>query len=163
MDRDAAPKEIMALLERVVVKYNTLERYSARSEAGEKIYSSERQMIDAVGGLPPMNVTDLARASGVTKGAVSQAIKKLEAKGLLRRVKRSGNAKEKFIELTEEGRTVYKGHRLTEEETTAPLIRELERQTDDKVEFLIRMLKWFDWYLELSKAAVKREALEDRG
>ena len=83
-----------------------------------------------------MNLTELARASGVTKGAISQIVKKLETKGVIRRYKKAANDKEVFIELTETGKKTCEERKRTNKETMGPLREQLELHSDEHVAFL---------------------------
>lgn len=145
----------MELFIRSVRKYNALEKISVKSVTKHRLYHSERHMLDTVGDNPGMNITDFARKLGVTKGAVSQIIKKLENKGVVRRYKSGSNEKEVFLELTDTGLDVYSQHRKTNEETIRPLIRELGKYPDDKVRFLVDMFKWIDEFLGQSGKETK--------
>ncbi len=142
--------EIMELFIRAVRKYNNLEKVPVRVRSKHALYHSERHMLDKIGDYPGMNMTDFALELGVTKGAVSQVVKKLETKGVIRRYKGKDNGKEVFLELTEAGRTVYLAHKETNEETIKPLVTELSKYPDDKVRFLISMFRWIDGFLEQS-------------
>jgi len=155
MDRKKASSEIMELFIRAVTKYNTLEKIPVKSEQKHVLYHSERHMLDKIGDHPEMNVTDFARELGVTKGAVSQILKKLEDKRVVRRYKSGNNRKEVFLELTETGKAVYLAHKKTNEETIKPLVRELGKYSDDKVFFLISIFKWIDGFLDKSGGKIK--------
>jgi len=157
MDVEAAGKEIMEFFLRIVNKYNALERIPAQCTPDYGLYHSERHMLDRVGDNPDMNITELARASGVTKGAISQIVKKLEAKGIIRKHKKAANDKEVFIHLTEAGREVYEERRRTNEEAIRPLIEELKRHPDEKVVFLVSMFDWFDKFMDQAEERMKSD------
>jgi DNA-binding MarR family transcriptional regulator len=158
MDRRKAGREIAELFIRAVGKYNALEKIPVKLRSKHALYHSERHMIDRIGDHPGMNITDFAGALGVTKGAVSQVVKKLEAKGVARRYKSGENVKEVFLELTAAGSDIYLEHQKTNEETLAPLLRELEKYPDDKVRFLIAMFKWIDGFLDRSWKDMKEHS-----
>lgn len=145
----------MELFIRLVSKYNALERIPVKLGSKHNLYHSERHMVDTIGDHPGMNVTEFARAVGVTKGAISQVVKRLETKGVVRRYKSSNNDKEVFIELTKEGQGLYEKHRRINEETMKPLYKELRKYPDDKVEYLVTMFRWFDEFLDRSREKMK--------
>ena len=70
----------------------------------------EIHTIQAIGRNSGINVTTLAEHMGVTKGAVSQSIKKLSEKGLVRKTHPPGNAKKVILELTELGCIGFHNH-----------------------------------------------------
>jgi len=149
--RKDASKEIIELFIRMVNKYNSLEKIPARHGTRHNLYHSERHMLDKIGDNTGMNVTEFADAAGVTKGAISQLVSKLEKKGIVRRYKKSTNDKEVFLELTKTGQEVHRQHKKINEQSIIPLDEELSKHSDEKVEFLLAMFKWFDDYLDLSK------------
>lgn len=151
MDRTKAGKDITELFIRAVQKYNALEKIPVKVGAKHDLYHSEKHFLSTIGDHPGMNMTEFANTIGITKGAVSQFVAKLEAKGLAQRYKNDDNGKEVFLELTRTGRELYIHHRKMDEETIKPLIGELDKYPDDKVEFLAAMLGWIGDYLEQSK------------
>lgn len=72
--------------------------------------TSSIHLIDMIGKKPDMNVTQLAEAFGLTKGAVSQMTSNLEKNGLIKRRKAEGDDKNVYFDLTEEGWKVFHGH-----------------------------------------------------
>jgi DNA-binding MarR family transcriptional regulator len=155
MDRTKAGNEIMELFIKAVRQYNALEKIPAKSGSKYDLYHSERHLIDRIGDHPGVNVTEFARIVGITKGAVSQVVRKLERKGLVKRYKGSMNDKEVFLELTRTGREIYINHKKKNDETVRPLIDELQKYPDDKVEFFVAMLAWINDYLESSSRTLK--------
>jgi len=150
MDRTKASREIMELFIRAVHKYNALEKTPSKLGSKHNLYHSERHFLDKIGDNPGMNITEFAGAAGITKGAVSQVVKKLENKSLVKRYKSSVNDKEVFVELTRTGRDIYIQHKKKNEETIGPLIEELKKYPDDKVDFMVTMFTWICNYLDES-------------
>lgn len=155
MDRKNATKEIVELFIRITNKYNSLEKIPVTYGKNHNLYHSERHMLDKIGDNPEMNITEFAHAVGVTKGAISQTAKKLEAKGVVRRYKKGSNDKEVFIELTKAGRDIYKKHKEINEETIRPLYEELKKYPTEKVDFLVTFFKWLDEFLDISRKKMK--------
>lgn len=158
MNRTKASQDIMELFIKAVHKYNALEKLPSKSGTKHDLYHSERHFLDKIGDHPGMNITEFAKTAGITKGAVSQVVKKLENKGLVKRYKSSVNDKEVFIELTRDGRDAYIRHRKKNEQTVMPLIKELEKYPDDKIDFLLAMFTWIGNFLDESKKDMKRHA-----
>jgi DNA-binding MarR family transcriptional regulator len=157
MHRSKAGRDIMELFIKAVHKYNALEKLPSKAGTKHELYHSERHFLDKIGDHPGMNMTEFAGAAGITKGAVSQVVKKLENKGIVKRYKSSVNNKEVFIELTRAGRDLYIQHKKKNEETIGPLIKELGKYPDDKVDFLIAMFTWIGNYLDENRVHMKRQ------
>jgi DNA-binding MarR family transcriptional regulator len=160
MDRQKTCEEVVALFIRLVNKYRSLEKIPVDYGTNQVLYHSERHMIDQIGGHPRLNMTEFARIMGVTKGAVSQVVKKLEAKGAVRRCKSTENDKEVFIELTDSGRAIYAKHQKVNAESIGPLYEELKKYSDDKVYFLVEMFKWFDSFLDSARAQMLKHSTD---
>ena len=71
---------------------------------------SEIHCIDYVGKNPGSNVTKLAEAFYMTRGAISKLTKKLTEKGLLETYQKPDNRKEIYFRLTQQGKVVYQIH-----------------------------------------------------
>jgi len=143
---------------RLVTIYNAMEKHPLSFGTHYKFYHSERHMLDIVGNNRKMNISEFARHSGVTKGAVSQIVSKLENKGALRRYNEKGNDKEVFIELTGTGKEIYEHHRKTNDRTVEELERWLRNYSDDTVESLLDIFKWLEGYLDEGRKEMARHA-----
>jgi DNA-binding MarR family transcriptional regulator len=73
---------------------------------------AEVHCIDQIGAMDGANVTKIADAMGMTRGAISKISKKLLAKELIESYQRPENNKEVYFRLTEPGRRVYADHRI---------------------------------------------------
>ena len=155
MDREKASRDVMELFIRVVNKYNALEKIPTRHGSKHGLYHSERHILDTLGDNPGLNVTELAGFVGVTKGAISQVVRKLESKGLVQKYKKSTNDKEVFIELTTAGKNIHEQLRKIHKQTMMPLFEELKHYPDEQVAFLVSMFHWFDAFMDDSKKKMK--------
>ena len=154
MQRERESKELIDLFLRLVHKVNAMEKAPVEHGKDFRLYHSERHMLDKVGDDPGMNVTEFARAVGVTKGAISQVIRKLETKGLVRRYKKSRSEKEVFIELTSLGSDFYEERKGIHEKTIREISKELKLHSDAEVAFLLQMFHWLDMFLDRSIEAM---------
>ena len=158
MDRKKTSKDIEELFIKLANKYHSMEKIPEDYGIGIKLYHSERHLIEQIGDYPEKNITELAKFFGVTKGAISQTVKKLENKGIVTRYKGEKNEKEVFIKLTETGKSVYKKHKEHSQKTIMPLYEELKKYSDDKVYFLVEMFQWIDRFLDESKIRMKEHS-----
>lgn len=90
---------IYSIIGALSVKSNTAQDY----DLGVPLYTSEVHMIVNIGRTEGIRAVDLAEQLGITKGAVSQTLKKLEEKSLVKR-------EQKLLVLTESGRKVFEQH-----------------------------------------------------
>lgn len=102
------------------------------------LYMTEAHLIDKIGNQPNCTITELARATRKTKGAISQTVEKLVAKELLRKITDSKDNRRNILQLTETGGIVFKTHREKDE---IAFNRFLSRLDDHSVEEIIAAKK----------------------
>jgi DNA-binding MarR family transcriptional regulator len=158
MDRKKTCKEIEELFIKLANKYHSLEKIPVDYGVGKDLFHSERHLIDQIGDCPEKNITELAQFMGVTKGAISQTVKKLENKGIVTRYKGERNEKEVFLKLTKTGMSVHRKHQENSQKSIMPLYEELQKYSDDKVYFLVEMFKWLDRFLDKSKIRMQQHS-----
>lgn len=77
----------------------------------ELLSHSEIHLIEIIGDNSNLSVTDIARSFGVTKGAVSQILKRLEQKGYTEKKPDPDNLSRSIVFLTSKGHTSYYAHK----------------------------------------------------
>jgi DNA-binding MarR family transcriptional regulator len=93
---------------RILHLYSVISRRPVDYGTGDLLYFTEIHTITTLGKNREINMTRLAEIMGVTKGAISQTIRKLVNKNLV--VKLNTNNKKEFnLRLTEKGQVAYKG------------------------------------------------------
>lgn len=102
--------ELTDTLIRVIHQSAAIEQIPVDLGHGTLLSASEIHLIDMAGRYPNDNLKSLALRLGVTKGAISQMVKKLEEKGYITRVKAEENKKTVFLSLTISGMEVYTWH-----------------------------------------------------
>ena len=93
----------------------------------------------------------LAKLLGITRSAVSQMVKKLEAKGVVRRVPDSRDKKIAYIELSDKARSIYEESRAR---VNGLLERIVEKLGEEKVEhFITGTNEFIDAFCEATEEA----------
>ena len=87
-----------------------------------------------------MSVTDLAKIIGVTKGAVSQTLKKLESKSFIIKETDPSNLSRITVALTSRGKTAYYSHRDWHETMDGGFKEFFNNLSDDELSFLYETL-----------------------
>jgi DNA-binding MarR family transcriptional regulator len=103
-------EDILQKLEKVIARVESMHTPSLSFGTGVLMHTREIHTVQAIGHHPGINVTKLAEHTGVTKGAVSQTLKKLIKKGLVRKTHAPGNDKEVVLELTDIGWIGFRNH-----------------------------------------------------
>jgi DNA-binding MarR family transcriptional regulator len=88
--------------------YSVISRKPKDYGTGDLLYFTEVHTISMVGKNKEVNMTQLADIMGVTKGAISQTIRKLVSKRFIIK-SNSRNKKEINLRLSDKGMLVYKG------------------------------------------------------
>ncbi len=134
--------ELMSTIRKLYVQFRHIENTPQYFDIiGIWLYPSEINIIGAIGKDPGINVTELAEKIGVTKGAVSQILKKLNDKKLIEKYNNKNNKKEVLLKLTEEGIIVFNGHKNIHKIIDPQIRSFLETQTNEHTSYLIDFLK----------------------
>ncbi len=133
---------------RMVNKYNAMERFTTRYGTDDVFYHSERHLLDIIRDHPELNISELADRTGVTKGAISQAVAKLERKGAARRLKEAGDDKQVLVRLTSLGQTITEHHQQVNERTVRQLGAVLEDRPQVHLDFLLEVFQWIERHLD---------------
>ena len=95
---------------RIINKLIFLEKKSIFKYEGLKLYPSELHLMGVIEANKGINATKMAVELGITKGAVSQTLTRLEKKGILYKTKDHRNKNELTAHFTELGKDVLENH-----------------------------------------------------
>ena len=119
---------------------------------GEMISHSEIHLIEIVGDTQDLSVTDLSRHMGITKGAVSQSLKRLENKGFTTKKTDPENLSRSIVLLSSKGQTAYWAHKHWHETMDGGFLKYLDELDDEAfeiiIDFLVRVESFFKLRLE---------------
>jgi DNA-binding MarR family transcriptional regulator len=88
-----------------------LDQAPRRFGTDQNLSHTEIHLVEMVGNNEGASVTDIASLTGVTKGAISQNMKRLEKKGIILKKIDPDNLSRNMIELTAKGKTAFWAHR----------------------------------------------------
>ena len=115
----------------------------------ERLTSTEIHLIELIGDhLETLSVTDLSKTLGVTKGAVSQNLKKTEAKGLTSKIIDPDNSSRTIVKLTSKGKTAYFAHKHWHETMDGGFRDYFMNLDRDKIDFLLEFLDKLEIFLK---------------
>ena len=136
MDRDDEYRILFEKWTKIMNRLQERESWVRDYGTGDLMHPSEIHTLQAVGDSGGINITGLAERLGITASGVSQMARRLEKKGLVEKIKRSGNDKEILLRMTEKGRTAYLGHERHHMRIHEILNRELDNYDDEHIFFL---------------------------
>ena len=123
--------------------YSDMQRRKNSYAPGINLYPSEIHAIDAIATMSIINMTELSRRLGVTKGAVTKIAAKLEKLDLIRRYKYVGNQKEVFLHLTQKGLEAYNGHNRYHAAMNKAIEAYFNGISDEKSREILRFLELY--------------------
>ena len=133
--------QLSQVLLRVFNKFARNEKQPRRFGIDDLLHPSEIHMIALIGDNPQTHSAELARISGVTRGAVSQSLAKLEKKGLVEKVADPQNDLKKVLVLTDQGRIAYRTHERYHEEMDADLYNYVQALSDAELKVIERFFR----------------------
>lgn len=110
---------------RIINKFKALEKIPIDHGTGDLLYASEINTLELIGKFSGINMTQLARKRGVTKGAVSQTVTKLVKKQLVTKNQAPDNDKVLSLELTKAGKVAFENHEKFHAKYDSPIIDKL--------------------------------------
>lgn len=140
----------LEIFERVVNKY--IRTQNDKTEYGDGIFLTKAEIhtINIIGLNPDINITQIAKIKGITKGAVSQMIYKLKDKGLVVKNVSSNSDAEVCIRLTDKGWTAYNEHKEIHKKVNEIFYKKLDDFSDKEYKGLLNLITGFENYLDKS-------------
>ena len=133
--------EAEAIIIRLLNCYTNLLRSKHEYCPGVELYPSEVHAIECIATNSTVNLTELSRQLGVTRGAVSKSVAKMEKMGLMRRYKYVSNQKEVYLHLTELGVQAYEGHKRYHESMDRAMKAYGDQLAEDAQQEILRFLQ----------------------
>ncbi len=130
-------EDFFELMDVVYAAIEKAQAYDAKPRTygtDDLLYMTEAHLIDKIGRQPHCTITEIAKSTRKTKGAISQTVEKLVSKKLLQKMTDPKDNRRNILELTETGRIVFKTHREKDE---IAFKRFLSRLDDHSVEEII--------------------------
>ncbi|HFK1450001.1 MULTISPECIES: MarR family transcriptional regulator [Bacillus cereus group] len=118
--------------------------------------SSEVHCMEYIENNADSNVTQLAEAFYVTRGAISRMTKKLMKKGLIESYQKLENKKEIYFKLTEQGKEIYKIHEDLHKEFQERDKVVFEQVTEEEFDSIISFVEKYSRHLD---AEIKKQGI----
>jgi DNA-binding MarR family transcriptional regulator len=108
-------QELIDLFLRILHMYSVINRKPKDFGTGDLLYLTELHTLTMIAKNREVNLTRLAEIMGVTRGAISQTIRKLVSKNMVIK-ENATNRKEFNLSLSEKGKLVMKGQESLQKE-----------------------------------------------
>lgn len=110
---------------------------------------SEVHCIEYVGENVDSNVTKLAEAFYMTRGAISKLTKKVMEKGLIESYQKPDNKKEIYFRLTEKGKAIYTVHEELHKELQERDKAVFEQMTEEQLDIILNFSEKYNKHLDV--------------
>ncbi len=127
----------MCLLEKATSTTHTEELYGEDNY----LYKSEIHVIDIIGNSEGIHISEIARNFGISKAAVSQLIKKVEKKGLVKKFSDPTNQTRVLVKLTEKGLEANIAHIEVHKKKDRKMFEYLDGLNDSEISVIEDFLK----------------------
>lgn len=125
-------------------RINKIEERSITAGLGSDISITEIHIIEKIGDSQPRRMSEVSRALGVTLATLTVACDKLEAKGLVARVRDSKDKRVVNINLTPRGRAIYEYHKQFHRRMIEAALSNLTpEETSVLAESLLKLQRFF--------------------
>ena len=126
-----------------------MEKVQRSFGTGEMMSHSEIHLLEIIGDTKGLSVTDISRHLGITKGAVSQSLIRLEKKGFTTKETDPENLSRSIVSLTSKGQTAYWSHKHWHETMDGGFLKYLDELDDESFEIIVDFLDKVETFLKL--------------
>ncbi len=121
---------------------------------GNIVYHSEVFLLFNLNETNGLSVTELAGIMNMTKGTVSELLKKLDKKGLIIKKTAPENASKMIVTISEKGKDILQRHDAIHDSLELNFRKYYDSIPDDKIEFLNDFFTNFEFFLkEINKSS----------
>ena len=131
---------------------NQLEKTPRRFGTDESLSGTEIHLVELIGDTDErLSVTDLSRLLGITKGAVSQTLKRIENKGLIFKSDDPENLSRVIVKLTSKGKTAYFSHKHWHETMDGGFKEYFMGLNQNRIDFLLEFLDKVEVFIKRAR------------
>ena len=121
----ASAEQLNSFLVDVFGRINKIEERAMAGGLGSAISITEIHIIEKIGAMEPVRMSEVAKSIGVTLATLTVACDKLEAKELVSRARSSTDRRVVHITLTPKGHAAYEYHKAFHERMIASVMETL--------------------------------------
>ncbi|MCT4618271.1 MAG: MarR family transcriptional regulator [Marinisporobacter sp.] len=134
---------------RIINKHIANQKIPKDYGIGILLHPSEIHTIAMIGLNPGINCMKLSKKMGVTRGATSQIVNRLEKKNLISKYKKEDNKKEVYLKLEELGLIAYQNQKTIGDKFYKDLYKKVEGASQNEIEFLENIFKELEYFVDM--------------
>ena len=150
-ERQESINRLTSAFERLVNVLSTGKKRARDYGTGELIFTAEAHHISIIGRNPGITAREIVQKMGITKGAVSQVLRKLEEKDYIIKYPKPDNLREFCLNLTKKGQMAFKAHESNDQKLVESLSKHLESLNPEQIEKVADMVSELSDYLKNSE------------
>jgi DNA-binding MarR family transcriptional regulator len=143
-------EKITAVLLRIIKLAETIENSPIDIGHGTILTASEFHFIDITNLSPDENLSSIASILGVTKGAVSQMVQKLETKGYITKNQLTDNRKNRTLTLTKKGEEAFLWHKTLHDRMNKKFMDNISNFAPEQINITCNILMKYETMLATS-------------
>jgi DNA-binding MarR family transcriptional regulator len=143
-----SPFFLIAKFSRVSKLWQQLDSKPRKFGTETDLTGSEIHLVEVIGQNEGLSVTDMAKRLGITKGAVSQTLKKIDEKGLVSKEIDPTNTSRITVRLSTKGKVGYYSHLQWHEKMDGGFRDYFVHLPEDKIKFLEEFLSILEKFLK---------------
>jgi len=142
------PTKLAGRIRRVVNRLIFLEKRNVFQNEGLRLHPSEIHLMQVIKEGPDLNAGEMAKRLGVSNGAVSQTLARLERKGVINKAKDSSLKNKVTATFTESGRTAIRLFEQKQASSVQSFSNYLANLSDTEIEVIGGFLSRVEVFLE---------------
>lgn len=140
MDKKKSEERLVAAFGQIINSLSTGKKPKHDYGTGDFLPLAEIHLVAIIGNQPGLTASQIVPQLGITKGAVSQTMKKLEQKGYVIKSPNANNLREYSLKLTPKGQTAFEHHEKQDGELVQSLKKHLKRMEVQHLESFTKLL-----------------------
>ncbi|RJR44909.1 MAG: MarR family transcriptional regulator [Desulfobacteraceae bacterium] len=140
LDRQESEERMAAAFGRIINALSTGKKPRHDFGTGDLLSPAEIHLVAVIGKMPGLTASQIVPQLGITKGAVSQSLKKLVRKGYVDKSPKADNLREHSLMLTPKGRKAFSHHEKQEGKLIRSLREHLKRMETRHLESVTNLL-----------------------
>jgi DNA-binding MarR family transcriptional regulator len=150
--KDLLVSDMLQQMQRLIQRYLLWEKAPRDYGCGIPLHMGEIQTLVRIHQVENLTLVALARTLGITRGAVTQMIHRLEAKGLIIKQRHVKNDKEILLDLTPLGNRAVEGYHGFREVIEQDLALLFEKKSFEDLAKSKEIFNIFEFYLKATRA-----------
>ncbi|SOC38519.1 MarR family winged helix-turn-helix transcriptional regulator [Ureibacillus acetophenoni] len=134
MDKNKLVYSIMDTLYELSREISEYESIPRQYGTDDEIFMVEAHTINLIGENSNITISEIAKITNRTKGAISQMVEKLINKDIVCKEKDLKDQRRVFLHLTDKGKQIYDYHKKLDEKEYSKIIKKLDHYSYDEFE-----------------------------